>query len=171
MKLLSYLAASLIVSIVSLYAQDVTIKKIEESYYGVHTIGFVAHDTDGTEIGYADFLKFPLLPIGVLHSGYVHHSFRNHGYGRSLLPRILQELQQSGIKKIFIQPGPYDVVDHQFKKIEGEERVKKLAQLVQFYRSEGFEVIQSPSMIRLASLLYCVLRIDEDPKFLMMKDF
>jgi GNAT superfamily N-acetyltransferase len=120
---------------------------------------------DSELVGYLGYTRLP-LSYYIIHSFYIYPQFRAQGYGKKLLVYGCDVLKNCKPRKIFIQPGPFELVDGQMIDINGEEEQIALAKLVRLYGSVGFEPV-STWTVGVAFMLYKVLWIDEYAEYLM----
>lgn len=121
-------------------------------------------------IGYVGYKKMPLLPLlpwYYIHSLYVYPENRRKGYGGILLLQILDEIKRQGGTRVYVQPGPFEMIDgHQVG--VGALYEQEMKQLFLFYSKYGF-TRSSKIMSILASIFYYFSDINEDSNYLMMK--
>ncbi len=121
----------------------------------------------GTAIGFLSYVKFPCLSWYVMFDFYVSKDFRGRGYGRYLLGHVRDELSTRGATKIFIQPGPFELERGVCVCVNGAEGAAKTARLVCLYHSLGFRPVNICVVTFVLRLLYALLSIAADPRFLM----
>lgn len=128
----------------------------------------ISYHISDARIGYICAVKLPFSQYA-LHSLFIIPEFRNQGYGTKLLKYTCDYLQQKGAKKIFIQPGPFDLIQDHYENIsDHNERAEKLQKLVNLYKRVGFK-FTNKAISKIAWLICKIGNIDEDPKYLMNK--
>ncbi|MGE0009408.1 MAG: GNAT family N-acetyltransferase [Candidatus Babeliales bacterium] len=123
---------------------------------------------DNTEVGFLKYTKAPFLSYYVLHTLYVHPEYRKQGYGTQLLAYACDYLKALGAQKIYVQPGPFEIVpDGNIFKTE-DVSGEKLKALVSFYQKNGFTKAHAALMCCALMAYYCI-SLDEDANYLMVK--
>lgn len=123
---------------------------------------------DRQKICSISYVKVPLWNWYILFDFYTTKQFRNRGYGRMLLNHVLQDLEAAGATKIYIQPGPFDIVNGKAVQILGPERGLAITRLIRFYESCNFRLVNSKLIELPLKIAYKVLSIEENPAFLMV---
>jgi GNAT superfamily N-acetyltransferase len=127
----------------------------------------ISYVVDNSKVGSIYAVHLPRSNY-ILHTFFIAPQCRNQGYGTELLIYALNYLKQKDANKIFIQAGPFEIINDQCQNIaKGNERNKKLQQLVNLYKKVGFK-LAPVSISKIAWLIYKVGGIDEDSKYLMI---
>ena len=140
-----------------LIVSGVITRKAEISYYvGEKRVGFV------------NYTKIPLTKYYVIYSFYIYPQYRHKGYGKKLFEHICNQLSNVGARRIYIQPGPFEIVNGCIENINDASRTEKLQKLIKLYKKFGFDFINA-SMSWFVGVVYKIIGIDENPKYLMVK--
>lgn len=121
------------------------------------------------ESGKLCFVKIPLTKWYILYDFYIEKNYRNQGYGKKLFQKVLNEVAQDATK-IFIQPGPFELVDGRMLTLPTDEREDRIIKLVKFYESFNFHVSNNRYGCSLLGIVYKALGIPEDPHYFMIRD-
>jgi len=122
---------------------------------------------DAQEIGFISYMKVPFLNRYVIHTFFVYPDMRNRGYGTKLLSYTCDRLENSGASVIYIQPGPFEMIDGRLQDVQLSREVK-IKKLVMLYHRCGF--VSADKITQLcAYVLYQCMGIDEDSKYLLYK--
>lgn len=124
---------------------------------------------DNKEIGFLKYVKLPCLSWYVLFDFFINKEFRNKGYGSALFEIALQTLIKKGASKIFIQPGPFDLLKGKYLSFDNDERMTRIHKLVKWYQKYHFKRINSLFLSKLLAGLYFTMRINEHPHFIMVR--
>ncbi len=122
---------------------------------------------DNTLIGFVSFTKVPLCNMYAIHSFYIYPKYRNKGYGKKLLAYTCNHVKDLGARKIYIQPGPFEIVDGRGENITDETREERIQKLIKLYKEAKFNFV-NPFTSRCAYVLYKILRISENSEYLMV---
>jgi GNAT superfamily N-acetyltransferase len=129
----------------------------------------IAYYVAGERVGYIHYIKAPLVPFYVLHSFYIYPSYRNKGFGRRLFAYVCDYLQGVGARRIYIQPGPFELdKSNRYSDLSVLDREAQLKRLICFYKNNEF-VCVNRALSLCASFLYVCMGIAENPKHLMVK--
>ncbi len=121
---------------------------------------------DTQEIGFISYTKIPLLSWYILHTFYVHPEVRNRGYGTKLLVHSCDTLKNSGAQVVYIQPGPFEIINGKFQNVQSPEpNIKKLVKL---YTKYDFIPVDRITRI-FTYILYTCMGIDENPEHLLYR--
>ncbi len=131
-----------------------------------YKISFVV---DNNEMGFLSYLKLPFVRWYILYDFYIEPKIRSHGHGKYLLEITLGEVLHTGASKIFIQPGPFELVNYKFVALKANERTERMQRLIKLYQLYNFELINSKYLSKILALVYSCIGIDEDPQFLMVR--
>lgn len=118
--------------------------------------------------GFLSYLRIPVINWYMLFNFYIYPEYRHEGYGKILFNKVLTDMIAKGATKIFIQPGPFELVDGNLvfpNKEEKEERIKKL---VIFYEKYNFHLMSNRPLYKMMLLIYKIAGIEEDPRYLMI---
>lgn len=127
--------------------------------------------SDGKKIGFLCYVKLPLVNWYVLFNFFTIQNQRHKGYGRMVLNHVLELLKEAGATKIFIQPGPYEIVEgKQVVLIDATQRELRIAQLISYYETSKFRLIKNSFIEYLLNWIYKILAIPENPHFLMIAE-
>lgn len=118
------------------------------------------------ELGYLYYEKLP-FSIYVIHTFFVKPPYRNKGIGTHLLQKICQEIKNQGGIYIFVQPGPFELHNNEFRPVI-INKSKKLEQLVHLYKKAGFN-LAPPLLTMIAGFIYKLIRLHEDAQYLMIQ--
>ncbi len=145
----------------------------------VHKHGLTSHLMDGYKliiydkadyIGSITTLQLPGIRDHILLDLYIKPAFRGRGYAKTLLALAVQDLEAHAIKRIFIQPGPFERDGHDdVHQLTGDERQTKLASLERLYSSFGFRRANSTALSMLLRVVYTILGVHEDPTYVMVR--
>lgn len=124
---------------------------------------------DNNEMGFLSYLKLPLVRWYILYDFYIEPKIRSQGYGKHLLEMTLGEVLNTGASKIFIQPGPFELVNNKFVALKANEHTMRMQRLIKLYGLYNFELVNSKYLSKILALVYSCFGIDEDPHFLMMR--
>lgn len=120
-------------------------------------------------IGFISYTKIPLLPYYAIHSFYVYRHYRKQGYGEALLAYACKTIKHNGGKRIYIQPGPFEIQNNTLVAIDDPILCEQqLQNLLKFYQKRGFEYVYTCTALS-AHLLYKLMGIDENAQYLMVK--
>jgi GNAT superfamily N-acetyltransferase len=122
---------------------------------------------DATEIGFICYMQVPFLNWYVIHTFFVHPDMRNKGYGTKLLSYTCNRLENIGAHIIYIQPGPFEMLGSISQDVPLSRDIK-IKKLIAFYQRFGFVSVNKLTQI-CAYILYKVMEIDEDSKYLLYK--
>lgn len=117
-------------------------------------------------VGFVQYTKIPLVKHYIMHTLYVHPAHRNRGYAKDIIRHTIDTLQAIGAKKIYIQPGPFELTSVQD---QPSDRKIKIEKLVKLYKQIGFDSAGTITKA-FASILYVIIGIDEDAHYLMSKN-
>jgi len=133
----------------------------------LNNITEINYRIDNERLGFLQYTKIPFFDFYIAHTLYVHPMRRCHGYGKKLLAHAIDHLKTIGACRIYIQPGPFELtMTHE----SPSERKAKIEKLVKLYTQAGFEPADKLTKF-LASILYTVIGIGEDTRYLMAKKF
>jgi GNAT superfamily N-acetyltransferase len=133
-----------------------------------------SHDVDvnlynkDKRIGFISYTKTPIVPFYIIHSLYVQPQYRGQGYGKKLLLYVCDIIKTEGGRRAYIQPGPFEIVNGCAVNVDSLYQ-EKIQRLIELYKKCGFKSVFYP-MTLLASMLYTIMGIQEDPRYLMVKD-
>jgi GNAT superfamily N-acetyltransferase len=119
-------------------------------------------------IGFISFTKVPLLKLYAIHSFYIYPPYRNRGHGKKLLVYTCDHVKKLGAQRIYIQPGPFEIVDGVCEKIVDETHRIKIQKLITLYKNAGFTFVNR-FISRCAAIIYPILGISENAQYLMVK--
>ena len=140
------------------------VKTVHKGFFDT-TKKITSYDND-QEIGYLYYEQFP-LSFFVIHTFFIQKKNRNQGQGTALLAYACRKLKKTGMRKVFIQPGPFERQGTLHLAIHSQERAQKIRALVRFYKRAGF--IPAPHVLSsCAQYLYTLVGIDEDAHYLMI---
>ena len=125
---------------------------------------------DTQKIGFVSYTKIPCSSFFVIHSLYVYPQHRNQGFGRKLLLHACDTLHDLDAYKIYIQPGPFEIIHGRGKNIVGLDRQERIKKLCHLYQKCGFAPADFLTK-RFAGLLYLMIKIDENSDHLRVKNF
>ncbi len=123
---------------------------------------------DNSKIGFVSYTKVPCSYFYVIHSFYVYPEYRCQGYGEKLLKQACEHVKALHASRIYIQPGPFEIINGYTKNIHGQDRKKRMQSLVKLYSKCDFTGVDLITMT-LACLAYKIMNIDEDTDYLMVK--
>ena len=127
----------------------------------------ITYLVDSQEVGFISFTNF--FSLYIIHSFYIYPVYRNNGLGRKLLLHTCNYIKKLGGRKIYIQPGPFELVEETFTNIADPRlRKAKLVKLILFYKNVSFKSVY-PVTQKCASFLYKILQISENSSYLMIK--
>jgi len=142
--------------------------EIKPSQEHAHDIDIHMYENEEL-IGFVSYTKISLVPFYIIHNLYVYPRFRKKGYGKQLLQYVCSVIQQQGGTRAYIQPGPFEIVNgHTIK--DGILHEQKMQFLVHFYQKYGFQKV-NPVLTKISSVLYRLMHIPEDARYLMVKYF
>lgn len=124
---------------------------------------------DNHEIGYISYTKAPFFSYYILHTFYVHPTYRKQGYGTQLLNYASNYVEQLGAQKIYVQPGPFEINKNGYLIKPKDDSQEKLKTLVSFYEQHGFTPA-STALIYCAQMAYYSISLDENANYLMVKN-
>lgn len=120
---------------------------------------------------FISFLRYTRVPLSnkyVIHSLYTAPKYRNKGIAKKLILYTINLLKDKKAKAIYIQPGPFEIINKQSTNIiEPNERKYRVEKLIKLYKSIGFKPV-SKMMSKLSTVLYKILGIQEDANCLMV---
>lgn len=124
------------------------------------------------EIGFLCYVKIPLLSSYALFDFYIDCNYRNLGYGKCLLNHVMDDIHAiNNNSTLYVQPGPFELIDGQFKQVQEPLRQKLIEKLVKFYRALGFKNMELGYLTRyIIYIFYILTGIHEDPKYLMVRN-
>lgn len=94
--------------------------------------------------------------------------FRCRGYGGALVKHLCS-FEKNGGKRIYIQPGPFELTDNGlYKEIDISSYEVNIQKLIVFYKKFGFNPVSNISSL-CAKVLYGIVCIDENANYLMVK--
>lgn len=147
-----------------------TIRVQHTTDYGVHSYQYVMSIGD-QEIGMLSSIHIPILHWCVLYDFFVQPAYRGQGHGHFLFAHAVNQAEKAGASKMFVQPGPFELVAGKYVSVKGAQREIALKRLVRFYESHQFTRL-SGIMWRCVSffldIIYRLASIDEDPRLLMV---
>lgn len=118
------------------------------------------------EIGHLYYERLP-LSIFVIHTFFIKPIHRNKGHGTRLLEMACNEIKNKGARMIFIQPGPFEQVDQEFRAVT-RDKLKKIELLIKLYTKVGFK--SAPRVLRyFAAYVYKLVGLQEDAHYLMIQ--
>ena len=159
--------SNVLVVYLSVIVWSVNIFSISTSFKHVDHPGIVYQETiqliqDQQELGCVSFIKVPLSHTFAVHSFYIYPKYRNHGYGTRLLQYVCDYLATKDAHKIYVQPGPFELPN-----VSGGNGLNT-QQLIKLYTKCGFERGNKLTST-LAGLLYLLININENSRYLMVK--
>jgi GNAT superfamily N-acetyltransferase len=140
---------------------------IETAQSNFFDVGKTILVDNNIRIGTLTYAKLPFLKWYILYDFYVRKDFRNKGYGTLLMETVLKKLLLKGARKIFVQPGPFELTYDNLN-LDEQKKEERLNKLIKFYARNGFFVINNTVITKGLALLYKVFGIQEDPQFIMM---
>ena len=105
----------------------------------------------------------------VFYSLYIYTEHRNNGYGEFFLNHSCDYIKSLGAKKIYIQPGSFEIVDNRICKPDDETKKNNDKKLLRFYKRCGFKIAGKAAR-KIASMVYSLMKIDENADFLMVNN-
>lgn len=123
---------------------------------------------DDVPVGFLFVYKIPCSGSYVFYSVYVYPEHRNNGYGQACLNNACDYMKGFGAKRVYIQPGPFEIVDGRICFPDDETKKNNMEKLVRFYKRCGFK-IAGKAIRKIAFIAYKVMKIDECSDFLMVK--
>jgi ribosomal protein S18 acetylase RimI-like enzyme len=124
--------------------------------------------SDTRRIGFLWYTKLPIVHYYVLYNFYISPEYRNKGHGSALLAYSCDYLAQQGASRVYIQPGPFEMNSAGELIGNSVDYELRLQRLVSFYQKHDF-VLVSPMQSFGIGLLYRVLRINENARYLMVR--
>ncbi len=140
-----------------LITSGVITRKAEISYY-----------IDKKKVGFVSYIKIPLCKYYIIYSFYIYPQYRHKGYGKKLFEYACNQLSSVGASRIYIQPGPFEIVNDCIENINDASRTEKLQKLIKLYKKFGFAFVNTSKSL-FVSIIYKIIGIDENPKYLMVK--
>lgn len=134
-----------------------------------------AHDIDinlyedNTRIGFISYTKVFLVPFYIIHNLYVYPQYRWQGYGKKLLLYTCNIIKKLGAKRAYIQPGPFEIIKGRTVGV-GALYEQEMKRIIALYKKCGFRPIARATAL-FAVLLYKLMSIDEDARYLMVREF
>lgn len=141
-------------------------KVISSEYFNNETE--IRYYKDNTLIGFISYTKVPLLKFYAVHSFFIRPQYRNRGYGKRLLLYTCNHLKKIGAKRIYVQPGPFEITNGRARNITDETRDAKIERLLKLYKYTDFTHVANITSA-CAYILYRMLGIDENPRCLMVR--
>jgi GNAT superfamily N-acetyltransferase len=122
---------------------------------------------DETPVGFINYAQLnSSFGWYALYELFIHPEYRSNGYAKELIKHTCDTLVKSGARKIFIQPGPFELGD-QGQIIEIEDRAERLKNLVRLYSGSGFA--PASKWLRVIAVpMYKIAGIPENPDYLMV---
>jgi len=159
---------------VTSYARD---SEMPRTIRAQHTIDWCVHGCQyamsigDQEIGKLNSIQIPILHWCVLYDFFIQPAYRGQGHGHFLFSHAVNQAEKSGASKIFVQPGPFELVAGKYTSVKGVQRKIALNRLIRFYESHQF-ALMSGMKLRCVSfflgIVYRLANIDEDPCLLMV---
>ncbi len=118
---------------------------------------------DQESLGFVSFVKIPLLRTFVIHSFYIYPQYRNHGHGTRLLQYACDYLITKNACRIYVQLDPFELPD------VTSDNGLNIQQLIKLYTKCGFEPCHKLTS-SLAGLSYSLININENSRYLMVKE-
>jgi GNAT superfamily N-acetyltransferase len=123
---------------------------------------------DASPVGFLFVYKIPASRAYVFYSLYVGNEHRNNGHGKTFLNRACDYMKDFGAKKIYIQPGPFEIVNGFICGQDDAMKRGNMERLVRFYKRCGFKVAKK-ALRKIVFIAYRAMKIDEDADFLMVR--
>lgn len=123
---------------------------------------------DNHKIGFLSYVKIPITKWYVIYSFFIKREYRNRGLGKKLFEKVLNEIHSKDVDKIFIQPGPFELIDGNLVTIDDSEKIERITKIVNFYTSYKFHLANNKFLSVFLNLLYKILGIDENSNFFMI---
>jgi GNAT superfamily N-acetyltransferase len=153
---------------ISNYVYSIEHFELKKSQEYAHDIDIHLYD-NGNHIGFVSYTKIFFLPFYIIHNLYVYPQYRRKGYGTKLLLYVCKIIEKYRARRAYIQPGPFEMINGQTIGFDSSYSQKVMQQLVQFYKKYGFYLV-NPVISKAASVLYYIMGIHEDARYLMMKN-
>jgi GNAT superfamily N-acetyltransferase len=125
-------------------------------------------ETDSSLIATLSYVKLPLFPWFVLFDFFVYPEYRNKGIGKMLFGYALQEITAKGAMRVYVQPGPCELIGRVLTLCTGQERVERLKKLVSFYSAFNFRPATNTFIAHALCVMYRILGVHEDQDLLMV---
>lgn len=126
---------------------------------------------DKQTIGSVKYIIIPLIRLCIIYDFFITELQRSKGYGRILGRHVLKRIiTQETPSQIVIQPGPFELLSDESisQSLSAQDKQEHLAWLIKAYESENFEITKNRWLVYAAKILYRLLHINEDPRFLMI---